>query len=371
MLKFSMLACAAGVAAAVDNDATIFDLRDAIGSAQTDVADLEAKLASGGDTAVAAFRQTIDQLMPSLNRIQELVSEIDEADAKVQEIKKDTETSITDQGKAIDDAVDKVKSDITEKLNEAAEDLLGTVNSRLNEVIKGNSDLIDEYSDAVDKIKTEVGSIATGLATTHFNDPKAPVFRYNIWHCYQNGPVGWYQGNNPAPFGNRHPSQWGDDNTWAHDMHPEIKYLKRLFNKEMYGSSDGITVCAESFHMCHSTDDKRCGAITRIRNTKSSNVNIRINWTFSGWCGWGNRASTALNKGNVWGGCCHGICTRDDNYNIVGGKINTLAWVAGGSHPYGHYNHFRTTMLSFNNFNLPDGLEFVDDLDTATGTWRV
>jgi hypothetical protein len=371
MLKFAMLACAAGVATAVDPDATIFDLRDAIGSAQADVADLEARLTSGGDTAVAAFRQTIDQLMPSLARIQDLVDEIDAAESKVNEIKKGTEDAIDDQGAEINAAVDKVKGDITSKLNDAAAELLESVNARLNEVIKGNSDLIDEYSDAVDKIKTEVGSIATGLSTTHFNDPKAPVFRYNIWHCYQNGPVGWYQGNNPAPFGNRHPSQWGDDNTWAHDMHPEIKYLKRLFNKEMYGASDGITVCAESFHMCHSTDDKRCGALTRIRNTNSGNTNLRISWTFSGWCGWGNRASTALNKGNVWGGCCHGICTRDDNYNLVAGKINTLVWVAGGSHPYGHYNHFRTTMLSFNNFNLPDGLEFVDDMDTATGSWSV
>jgi hypothetical protein len=40
------------------------------------------------------------------------------------------------------------------------------------------------------------------------------------------------------------------------------------------------------------------------------------------------------------------------------------------SSPMGMGQYVTTTFLGFNNLVLPEGLEYVDDLSTATGNWR-
>lgn len=52
-------------------------------------------------------------------------------------------------------------------------------------------------------------------------------------------------------------------------------------------------------------------------------------------------------------------------------KTETIIFKAGSGGSY-YYNsiYFRTLFLGFNNLNLPDGLEFADDLDTEFGKWE-
>jgi hypothetical protein len=56
----------------------------------------------------------------------------------------------------------------------------------------------------------------------------------------------------------------------------------------------------------------------------------------------------------------------------TGDRISTVIYANGMSavsnFMSGHY--ITTTFLGFDNLALPDGLEYVDDLSTATGNWR-
>merc|ERR1712167_333613 len=162
----------------------------------------------------------------------------------------------------------------------------------------------------------------------------------NEWHTYNNCCVGWVDGNNPRG----------------------------------YGDNFGATVCALTWEMPHSTDDRRCGAFFRIKNTGTSAKNWNVQWHWTGWHGWGNYASLAVNKNNHWHGECYSMCYRDENINIpansAGNRISSIAFITGGTHPYGHYNHHRMVYLSFQKLDVPDGLEFVDDMETVGGTWR-
>merc|ERR1712072_536753 len=248
------------------------------------------------------------------------------------------------------------------------------VNNQYKKLTEKQEELVEKVVKPLDDVDASGGEAVNKLTTTHFNDKKAIVYRWNEWHTYNNCCVGWFDGNNPRGFGGRHPSQWGDGNALAHDMHPDMKYMKRLFSKRGYGDNFGATVCALTWEMPHSTDDRRCGAFFRIKNTGTNAKTWNVQWHWTGWHGWGNYASRAVNKRNHWHGECYSMCYRNENINIpansAGNRISSIAFVTGGSGPYGHYNHHRMVYLSFQKLDVPDGLEFVDDMETVGGTWR-
>lgn len=314
-------------------------------------------------------------LLPSVERVSGVAGEIAGIQAKVD----DAEAGIV--GAALDNQKDatmwalnyakSLSDDIGQAADEAAAAKIATGKKELNDAVKAFGAKIDK---PLKDLIAAGGGIGAQLAGSHFMDPKAPVYRWNWWHGYNNM-YGWFQDNDNAPFGGVAPSQWVDNNAYAHQMNGDIKYLRRLFNKPGFGDKTGATACAENFYMPHSTDDRRCGVLFRIRNTNPGKTNWKVNWSFTGWCGWGNRASVAMNKKNIWGGCCTDGCSRDETFGLVPQgtteKINTIVFVAGGASPHGHYNNMRTTYLMFNNLDLPSGIEFVDDIDSASGTWAL
>lgn len=198
-------------------------------------------------------------------------------------------------------------------------------------------------------------------------------YRWNEWNTYSNR-WSWFDGNNPRGYGGVHPSQWGDGNVRASQMNGDLKYIKRLFSKPGKGDDFGSTVCAYAWMMPHSTDDHRCGAFFRILNTGTTSKRWTIHWHWTGWSGWGNQASIAVNKNNWWNGDCYGICHRGENIEIkansAGNRINNVVFQNGASHPYYHRNYYRMSYLSFSQTKLPEGLEYVDDLSTASGQWN-
>merc|ERR1719181_2035930 len=352
---------------------TLFDLQEQVAAAMADVESLSSGIATQDGMAqvnMDSFSATIDSLLPSIDRIQQLVDDIADMDSDLETVQTAASTSIAAMDAQTTQGLSTMQAALEATVAEVQQSMEKKVNDRKTAIKASPAEVTDDLGDRVTALSTKGKTIADALSVTHYGDGKAPVMRYHIWHGYVNH-IGWMQHNQHQGFGGRHPSDWVDGNTWAHDMSEDLKYIKRLFNKEVYGDAFGMTVCAESWEMPHSTDDNRCGAIARIRNTNSGNTNWRVNWSFSGWCGWGNRASTALNRRNVWGGCCHGICERTDTYTMKPGEVNTVAWIAGGTHPYGHYNHYRMVFLSFNDLSLPNGLEFVDDFDTMSGSWKI
>jgi hypothetical protein len=272
-------------------------------------------------------------------------------------------------------AVDNGHEDIQEAINDKIAAVSAAISAKIAAITEEvHKQVADDLGDAVSKAQDDLGGVLGGVAGTSFADPKAVVFRWNEWNTYNNCCMGWFDGNNPRGFGGKHPSEWGDSNALAHQMHESMQYMKRLFSKKGKGDNFGANVCSYSWFMPHSTDDHRCGALFRIKNTGTSEKMWNMQWWWTGWHGWGNYASVAINKNNHWHGECYGYCRREENIKMAansgGDRINTVIFISGGSGPYGHYNHYRANLLNFHKLDLPDGLEFVDDLETVGGNWR-
>jgi hypothetical protein len=347
-------------------DVSIFDLRDEIAALSRTVSGVQAKLEKtehGIDMATTAMGASVDLLNPSSARADSLAQVVAEVAAKVDKISGDTNGRLNERKSATAARIARVRN----KLSGAIAD----VGSRVD----GVTSVTDAITDAGGSswLRSTVGVI-NGLAGTSYVDTKIPVFRWNIFSTY-NQNCCWLDRDRNRAFGGVRPQQWGDGNYRAHDMTADLGVMRRLFNRRMTGDADmGANVCIENWMMTHSTDDRRCVALFRIRNTETTAKQWPVSWSFTGWSGWGNQASVAVNKQNVWHGNCHHFCDRNENIamaaNSAGNRINTVILVAGGSADYGHYNYYRSLMLTFNKLALPEGLEFVDDMETATGGWN-
>ena len=92
-------------------------------------------------------------------------------------------------------------------------------------------------------------------------------------------------------------------------------------------------------------------------------------------CSWGEDASATMNAAETWstGNNC-GTCAQTQTWNIPANRVSTLIFLSGSGSMSGSccggYG-LRTAWLAFTagTLALPTGLEYVDDMDTATGGW--
>jgi hypothetical protein len=92
------------------------------------------------------------------------------------------------------------------------------------------------------------------------------------------------------------------------------------------------------------------------------------NWYTTCFSGWGEMASLAVNGVSVWtSGNCNPTVQLAQTLSIPANRTSTVVFVASSSGPAGS----RSLLLAFinNSLDLPAGLEFVDDLDTASGDY--
>jgi predicted nucleic acid-binding Zn-ribbon protein len=354
------------------------DVRNQVTQIQARIQAMSSAISNTDDMnadAMNALTSAVQSVGPALANIDTLVADLALVQGEMDGIQDQVDSELDAQSATIHSTLDAVKVNMEALVDMEIAKLTSEVDVNITEAAAANEEMVAPIGERVTGYQGAIGTIADSLKLTHYMNNKVPVYRWNFWHTYNYCCLGWYDGNNPRSFGGVRPSQWGDDNANADWIHPEMKYIKRLFSRQGYGDKDhGATVCAETRMIPHSTDDFRCGVVFRIRNTNSGNTNWRMDWTFTGWSGWGGRASCAVNKRNIWHGSCHGTCSRTENVQInSNGKrnmLNTVIFIAGNAHPYGHYNHMKTTILMFNNLNLPNGLEFVDDLSTVPGNHR-
>jgi len=378
MMNLCLIAGAALAAGPARDRRTIADLKNSVDDFRARVVQIQEDLAAtdtAGADAVATLSASVSQVAPSISRIDRLVQSVAQTEGNINGITAKADAELDGQKNRIAASIAQIQQQMTAYVAEQAEEGHAEVDAALEELESSTGALVQGHVDTFERLEAPANAVVDRLKTSHHVDKKTPIYHWNFWHQYLNCCVGWYDGNNPRAFGGVHPSQWGDGNANADWIHPEMKYVKRLFSKVGYGDKDhGATVCAETRMVVHSTDDMRCGVAFRIKNTNGGNTNWRVNWSFTGRTGWGGRASVAVNKRNVWHGGCHGWCNRNDNINIEANskrnRISTVIFVAGAAHPYGHYNHMRTTALAFNSLNLPNGLEYIDDWGTVPGNHR-
>jgi hypothetical protein len=124
-----------------------------------------------------------------------------------------------------------------------------------------------------------------------------------------------------------------------------------------------------------STNGKFAGALFRVRNKTGAAIDWPLSFYATAYAGWGEKASIALNGVDVWStvGSSHVVTNHTTTLSIPANRVSTVICVAGASPNMAVSSfHLRSTVLAFRNncLTLPEGLEFVDDLDTATGGYE-
>jgi len=202
--------------------------------------------------------------------------------------------------------------------------------------------------------------------------PSRTIYRWAVWSSY-NQPCCWFGGQgdgNPSLFGGVRPQRWGDGGGYAAEMSSDKDTLQALFVNKGYAGANAM-VWAESWKIYSSTNSKHVGALFRIRNTTANNITWNVYAYMPCYGSWGNNCSVALNGSNIWNtsGNYWSYTTHSWGLTIPPNRVSTVIFIAANSIPS---SDMMTTFLGFYNncLNLPAGLEYVDDLDIATGGWE-
>jgi len=197
------------------------------------------------------------------------------------------------------------------------------------------------------------------------------MFRWAQWSTYGQAHGQWYAGNNSDMFAGVHPSHWGNSNYCAHQVSANSGILRTLFWRKgpAIGTQSNAMVAADEWYSYSSTNSRHIGALFRVRNTTGEAISWTVNWYHTGYGGWEERASVALNGQSI--GCWSGNYGPHDNssheLSIPANRTSTVIFVSASSSDSGTRSNF---MAFFNNsLDLPDGLEFVDDLDYKANGW--
>ncbi|MFZ4579170.1 MAG: proprotein convertase P-domain-containing protein [Myxococcota bacterium] len=195
------------------------------------------------------------------------------------------------------------------------------------------------------------------------------AYRWAVWSTYWEGCC-WMHNDDPALFGGVNPSSWTDGAAHASSISADKTVQGTLFNKTAFARKNS-NVWSESWRSYSSTNGKLAGALFRIRNNTGNDITWTPYFWYTSYSGWGEIASVTLNGEDTWASNndCGANCSTGLDLTIPANRTSTAIFVAGSSPDTGE---FRTLTLAFFNDSLvlPEGLEFIDDLDTATGGYE-
>ncbi|MDW3211827.1 MAG: hypothetical protein R8N23_18300 [Reichenbachiella sp.] len=195
------------------------------------------------------------------------------------------------------------------------------------------------------------------------------TYRWASFNTYSNALSQWAFDNNASFFGGVQPSIWSDANGTAAMMSSDKEVLRTLFQRKGHATKNAMIVNDE-FASYSSTNGRITAAIFRIKNNTSEPIIWSPHVYYSCYGPWGEKASAALNGESVMDETTSGSRIIS-GLSIPGGRTSTFIIVSSSSQPAGTPG-IRNTRLGFINdtLDLPAGLEFVDDLETATGGWE-
>lgn len=198
------------------------------------------------------------------------------------------------------------------------------------------------------------------------------MFRWAQWNTYGQAHGTWYADNNASLFGGVHPSNWGDGNQSAHHMSSNSEILRTLFwhKGPAIGSQSNAMVAADEWYYYSSTNSQHIGTLFRVRNTSDQAITWTVDWYKTGYGGYNEYAGIALNGQQVayWSSDFGPSHESSHSIAIPANRTSTVIFIAASSSPSGSRSNF---MAFYNNcLDLPDGLEFIDDLDYKPNGWN-
>jgi len=199
------------------------------------------------------------------------------------------------------------------------------------------------------------------------------VYRWNRFNPYDIsfGPAGT---NNPAFFMGIPASSWAGGNVFAANISSDKETLRSFFTLKGYPGKNAMVYSSTRYGYSNPVDSEVVAVLFRIKNTSG----VTIPWTnfiaASSDGGFAEPTSCAVNGSTVF---AQTGAAPTSNYAFTVGVpptgISTLVCIAqAGPISTGNgSSYLRTLFLGWNNNSLalPAGLQFVDDLETATGGW--
>ena len=202
---------------------------------------------------------------------------------------------------------------------------------------------------------------------------KPSVYRWGVWDTHADSSASWLQGNDSTMYGGIKPQIWTDGNGSAYQMSSSSDTLMAAFNRKGYAKYNS-TIYSQIFNQYSSTTGRVSGALFRIKNTTSSNKSWTLHWRYTSYSGWSEVASISLNGANVWNGNCgSSVCSRSNAMTIPAGRTSTVILISTSNQGYsntGRYIRANVLAVYNNSLKLPDGLEFVDDMDVKPDGWN-
>ncbi|MEP1094508.1 MAG: hypothetical protein ABJG78_05330 [Cyclobacteriaceae bacterium] len=197
----------------------------------------------------------------------------------------------------------------------------------------------------------------------------AATYRWATFHSYSNNLNQWAFNNDPNMFGGVTPQVWTDASGIASQMSSDKEVLRTLFQHKGYATKNAMIINDE-YSSFSSTNGKVAMVLMRIRNNTASPILWSPDIMYSAYSNWGEKASAALNGTTVMNESTTGSRVLTDLV-IPANRTSTFIVVATSSPPSVGEN-MRLCRLGFisDTLELPAGLEFVDDLDTASGGWE-
>jgi subtilisin-like proprotein convertase family protein len=226
------------------------------------------------------------------------------------------------------------------------------------------------------KIQIKGDLIVDGTITSTKGQTGQPycTYRWNTFDTYANSVGGWLMGDNPAMYGGVNPSSWTDSNASAANISSDKEVLRTLFTNRGFAKYNA-NIASYVYHMYSSTTGRVTIAMFRIANTTGKAVQWTPNFYYTSYTDSGERASIAINGQEVWNPAnnCNS-CTATPALTIPAQKVSTVIFVSpsGTAYSWGYSLQVRQNVLGFynNSLKLPDGLQYVDDIDNAIGGWE-
>lgn len=221
-------------------------------------------------------------------------------------------------------------------------------------------------------LQVELNQLKERVADLEHN---GAIYRWTQWSTYDQA-GGWFAGNDASLFGGVNPSSWTDAGYLASHMSADKEVLRTLFTRKGYAGKNALVV-ADEYMMYSSTNGRMAGVLFRIKNTTANPISWSLFSRLTAYGNWGEKASIAVNGSLVWQSGTASLNAANSaastTISIPPNQTSTVIVIAG-SGPAQNINSgisLRSNLLAFynNSLELPAGLEYVDDLDTATGGW--
>lgn len=198
-------------------------------------------------------------------------------------------------------------------------------------------------------------------------------YRWAVFSTYS-VTSGWYSSNDPALYGGVAPSNWSDNAATASQLSADKNVLRSLFANKGYAGANAH-VWSEEWYCMSSTQSRHALALFRVRNTTNAPINWNVDPYMTANAGWNEVRSIAINGQSVPvsnGNYPAANCLLSVDITVPANRTSTVVFAASSGPQFVYNGHgIRDLLLAFsgNCLDLPDGLEFVDDFDTATGGW--